>query len=262
MKNIFDFKKIKSIYSYFIICFLCISLNTFYAKSTQAQALVKSSDLLKIGTMELPPYGWKNSKEEKFGIIYEMNEQIGKRSGMKYSNEILPFNRMLQMLKKGEIDLISSQAHKASLAAGDKLAIQFSIDVIAGTRKGSLISQLSSFKNKHLLHHRSASYKQLKGLPKKISRVDSYKQMLRLISYRKTFDAGVFSEPAYYYWMKNLDLSPKDFGEVVLIEGGKEQWILVRKNMPEAMRIKLSKIVKKVYAEGLYDKLLKKYGKD
>ncbi len=221
-----------------------------------------ASETLKIGTMDLPPYGWQNKEGKNQGIIYELNEEIGIRSGMKYTNTILPFNRMLKMLKNGKIDLISSQAHSASLTAGDKLSIQFLINVIAGTKKDSNIQTIQDFKNSRLIYHRSASYSQLKGLPSTIERVNDYKQIVKIIYSRKGIDGGIFSEPAYYFWMKNLGLSPKDFGNVIMIEKSKQQWILVRKNMPKQLREKLKTIVNEIYNEKMYEKLLIKYGKN
>lgn len=216
---------------------------------------------LRIGTMDLPPYGWTDSQGYKQGIIYELNEEIGRRSNMRYSNEIIPFNRMLKMLKDGELDLISSQAHKEAIDAGDKLEIQHTINVIAGTRKNSFINAISDFAGKTIAYHFGASYKQLEGIPKKIERVASYREMLKILSSQPLLDAGIFSEPAYYYWMQELGLKPSDFGDVILIEANKEQWIFVRKTLPQAQREHLKKIVAQIYNEKIFEKLLRKYGK-
>lgn len=220
-----------------------------------------ASEVLKIGTMDLPPYGWQEKSGEKKGIIFELNEEIGKRSKMKYTNVILPFKRMLTLLQTGKIDLVSSQAHEESRKAGDKLAVQFDIDVIAGTRKSSQIRSFADLNGKRFIYHRSASYKQLEGFPKSITRVSSYEQSLSLLNRNRKSDAAVFSEPAYYYWMKELGLNKNDFGNVILIEANKKQWIFVRRSMSQALRVKLKKIVQDIYKENLYDKLLVKYGK-
>lgn len=221
----------------------------------------ESPTMLKIGTMDLPPYGWEDKRGIKHGIIFEMNEEIGKRSKVSFENKIYPFKRMLKLLKSGKIDIISSQAHNDSMSSGDKLAVQFDIDVIAGTRKGSNLSSISSLKGKHLVYHRSASYKELKGLPKKITRVESYRQALGVLVKNREADAAVFSEPAYYYWMKDLGLTPSDFGNVILIEANKKQWIFVRRDFPLKLKAKLKIIVEEIYQEKVYQKLLIKYGK-
>ena len=216
---------------------------------------------LKIGTMDLRPYGWQDSAGNKHGIIYELNEEIGKRMKIPYVNNIYPFKRMLKLLKDGEIDLISSQAHSQSLKSGDKLAVQFDINVIAGTRKGSNISKISDLKDKQLVYHRSASYTELSGLPKEITRVNSYEQALGVLFKDRHADAAVFSEPAYYYWMKSMGLSPKDFGNIVLVTANKKQWIFVRRNFPEKLKEKLRTVVNEIYLGDSYKKLLYKYGK-
>jgi ABC-type amino acid transport substrate-binding protein len=217
---------------------------------------------LKIATMDLKPYGWEDDAREKHGIIYEMNQEIGKRMKVSFTNKIYPFNRMLKLLSDGQVDIISSQAHKASIAAGEKLAIQFDINVIAGTSKGSGISKISDFKNKQIIYHNSASYKELEGLPRNIIRVDSYLQSLAILARKNHSDGAVFSEPAYYYWMKVKGLSPRDFGNVVMIRPNKKQWIFVRRDLPRKMKVKIKKVVNDIYKEKLYQKLLSKYGKD
>ena len=251
--------------SYLRLYTVCICFFLIWAYGIAIAEAQKSTDELtsiKIGTMDLPPYGWEDSNHEKHGIIYEMNQEIGIRSGLSFTNVILPHNRMYHLLKSGEIDLISSQAHQAAKDAGDKLAIQFKINVIAATKKGSGIQKIEDFKGKKIIYHHSASYSQLEGLPQNIQRVKSYRQILEILYFRPHEDGAVFSEPAYYYWMKVMGLTPADFGKVIMIERDKEQWIFVRKGLPQKIRIILKQIVEEIYRENLYEKLLKKYGKN
>lgn len=212
--------------------------------------------------MDLHPYGWVDEQGKPHGIIYELTEEIGKRSGLPYTHKIRPFSRMLLELKHGKVDLLSSQAHERALNAGDKLAVQFHIDVIAGTKKGSDIQQIQDFQGKNMIYHDSAFYSQLDGLPKNISYVKGYKQVLNMLHQRSNLHGGVFSEPAYYYWMKDIGLGSDDFGNVVMIEANKPQWVFVRKDFPQQLRTKLKQIVEEIYKEGMYESLLKKYGKN
>ena len=241
------------------LCFFLIW--TYDITIAEAQKSTDEPASIKIGTSDLPPYGWEASNHEKHGIIYELNQEIGIRSGLSFINIILPINRMYRLLKNGEIDLISSQAHQAARDAGDKLAIQFDINVIAATKKGSGIHKIEDFKGKNLIYHHSASYAQLEGLPQNIQRVRSYRQILDLLYSRPHTDGAVFSEPAYYYWMRVRGLTPADFGEVIMIERDKAQWIFVRKGLPQNTRTMLKQIVEDIYREDLYEELLKKYGK-
>ena len=247
-----------------LLCTLCFCYLIGWGQSiptVMAQSCTRDVTTLKIGTMDLPPYGWIDKQGNKQGIIYELSQEIGIRSGMTFTNKMYPFNRLLQMLMEGELDLISSQAHQPALDAGDKLGIQFNINVIAGTRKESKIRSIKDFRDKFLVYHHSATYPQLEGLPKKIQRVKSYQQALQILHARKNVDGAVFSEPAYYYWMQNLGLTPNDFGKVVMIETGKKQWIFVRKDLSISIRKTLKRVVKKIYHENLYEQLLKKYKK-
>lgn len=245
--------------------FSLILVSTLYFFSLSiinAQTLKNEVTSLKLVTMDLPPYGWIDKEGKPHGILYELTEEIGKRSGLPYTHKIRPFPRMLSELKIGKVDLLSSQAHQRSLEVGEKLTIQHYIDVIAATKKDSNIKTIGDLKNKSLLYHQNASYKQLEGLPKDITYTRGYKQALISLHKREGLHAAVFSEPAYYFWMKHLGLTSNDFGKVITIEKNKKQWIFVRKDFPLEIRIKLKKIVEDIRSEGLYESLLKKYGKN
>ncbi|MEH6446344.1 MAG: transporter substrate-binding domain-containing protein, partial [Oceanospirillaceae bacterium] len=174
-----------------------------YLKANQENK-IDPEYVLKIGTMDLIPYGWEDKHNQKHGIIYELNHEIGLRLDIPFTNKIYPFKRMLKLLKSAKIDVVSSQAHQEAMDSGEKLGIQHNVDVIAGTKKGSDIQSMADLKGKNLIYHLSSSYKELEGLPSSITRTENYKQSLMYLYKGKQNHAAVFSEPAYYYWMKDL----------------------------------------------------------
>lgn len=216
---------------------------------------------LKIGTMSLAPYGWQDKEGQGHGIIYELNQEIGLRLNIPFTNKIYPFKRMLKLLDSGQLDLISSQAHRDTLKSGEKLAIQHSIDVIAVAKKGSNIQYLTDLKGKNLIYHLSSSYQELEGFPNSITRTNNYRQSLLALHKGVDQDAAVFSEPAYYYWRKELGLTDRDFGNVVLITSNKYQWIFVRRGLADSLKKDIKKVVSEIYQQNLYQDLLLKYGK-
>ncbi|WP_320042598.1 transporter substrate-binding domain-containing protein [uncultured Desulfobacter sp.] len=110
---------------FYTVCIWCFAIWIYGVTVINAQQSSEGAPtILKIGTMDLPPYGWKDSQNEIHGIIYELKQEIGIRSGFSFTNKILSHNRMYDMLKHGDVDLISSQAHQAALNAGDKLSIE------------------------------------------------------------------------------------------------------------------------------------------
>ncbi len=60
---------------------------------------------------------------------------------------------------------------------------------------------------------------------------------------------------------QELGLTPDDFGDVIIIEPDKEQWIFVRKGLPQSTRDILKRIVAAMYQEHRYKQMLTKYGK-
>ena len=76
----------------------------------------------------------------------------------------------------------------------------------------------------------------------------------------ESMDGAVFSEPTYYYYMQQIGLASKDFGKVIYIERGKEQWIFVRRGIPREIKAKLKRVVEEIYQENMWEKLMEKYG--
>jgi ABC-type amino acid transport substrate-binding protein len=215
---------------------------------------------LRIGTMELPPYGWIDEQGRRRGAYFELGEMIGTRAGLPYENEIMPFGRMLQSLKDGRVDLASSQAHQQALDAGEPLAVIHTINVVAATRKGSGIRTLGDLKGKTIVLHRGASYKQLDGLPGSVEVVDSYEQALRMVHARAGIDAAVFSEPAYWYLLQKLGLRSDDFGRLLTLEVNKEQWIFVRHGLDESLKSRLRSVVDQLREQAAFEKIIRAFG--
>ena len=241
------------------IALLCVAV-TVVLPTAQAPAEDAAPEL-RIGTLDLQPYGWRDADGRKHGIVYSMHQAIGERSGLRFTNEIIPFARMLTMLEDGRLDMVTAQPHTSALKAGDPLIRTNAINVIAATRKNTHIRTFGDLRNKRFLYMLAASYPPLEGFPESIYRVKSYENMLKMLRDRESVDAGVFSEPAYYYWMKQLGFSPDDFGEVILVQS-RDDWAFVRKDLPENIRNRLRRAIESLRQEGLYDKLLRQLRKE
>jgi ABC-type amino acid transport substrate-binding protein len=209
---------------------------------------------LRLGTLDLPPYGWKNADGSCHGIVYQMHQEIGERTGLRFTNEIVPFARMLDMLKNGQLDMVTSQPHDTAQQAGDPLIVQNKMNVIVGTNKNSRIHTHEDLRGKNFLYIIAASYPTLDGYPQNIYKVRNYQIMLKML-YARSLDAGVFSEPAYYYWMKKLGYSPGDFGQVIHTDT-RDDWAFVRKDLPEETREKLRQAIVSLQQEQYYERLL------
>ncbi|HET9646514.1 MAG TPA: transporter substrate-binding domain-containing protein, partial [Burkholderiaceae bacterium] len=163
----------------------CALLPAWTGTRAMAGAVPGAQEMLRVATMDLPPYGWVDEKGAKQGVEYELAEQLAIRSGFRYTNEIMPFARMLQALKEGKVDLLSSQAHQQALDAGEQLAVIHTNNVLVATKKDAGIKTLEDLRGKTFVYHRAASYKQLEGVPGHIERVNSYEQALNMLHSRQ-----------------------------------------------------------------------------
>jgi ABC-type amino acid transport substrate-binding protein len=210
---------------------------------------------LRFGTLELHPYGWEDPDGSRHGLVYDYQQAIGERTGLRFTNEIIPFARTLDMLEGGQLDVITAQPHDEALAAGDRLMVLNRMNVVVGTTKRSGIHSFDDLRGRRLMYILDTSYPALKDLPESIYRVKNYRTMLMMLHDRPAVDGGVFSEPAYYYWMKKLQYSPKEFGPAILVET-RDDWAFVRKDLPEEIREKLRRAIASLQAEKFYEGLL------
>lgn len=226
-----------------------------YAQASHADAVP-----LRFATMDLPPYGWMDGNGEKRGAIYELLEEIGRRSGLPYANDIMPFARMLQSLKEGQVDALSSQAHQKALDSGEPLAVTHLVDVIVATKKGSGIASLDDLKGKTFVFHQGASYKQLEGIAGPVRHVNSYLQAVLVLHGRPDVQAAVFSAPAFHYFREAAGLKPEDFGRLIDLEVGKKQWLFVRHGLSVKTKARLRSIAEDLFREDFIGTVLRKYG--
>lgn len=203
----------------------------------------------------MEPYGWVDSDGTKHGIVYKMHQAIGERTGMRFTNEILPFARMIEMLKNGQLDLITCQTHDSALQAGEKLAVENKINVIAATNKNTNIHSVDGLYKKNVICIISTSYKRLRKRYPILHQTLNYKSMLQMLKLHKELDAGIFSEPAYYYWVKELNYSLSDFGDVIHLET-RDDWAFVRKGLPEQVKEKIRQAIASLQQEKYYEHLL------
>lgn len=210
---------------------------------------------LRVAILDLKPYGWEKPNGEKGGIVYQLLSELAVRTGMEHTIDVVPFARTLDMLKAGDVDLIISQPHEAALEAGERLAVMNQINVIAVTRKGSAVSNFDNLRGKRLLYIINTSYPELDGVPGHVIRVRNYKDMLSTIAERPTTTGGVFSEPAFYYWMHQLGYDRSDFGNIILISR-RDDWIFVRNTLPDPIKEKIRKAVGEMQQDKVYEAIM------
>jgi ABC-type amino acid transport substrate-binding protein len=234
----------------FIIC-LAALLAPLHSVAETAE------EKLRIGVLDLKPYGWEENGV-KGGIVYDLLHELAVRTQLDYSIEVIPFARTIDMLASGDIDLIISQPHAATLKAGEQLAVMNQINVVVVTRKGAAITERDGLKNKRLLCIVNSSYPELVGLTRNINHVRNYKIMLQTIAERPPIAGGVFSEPAFYYWTNQLGYKPVDFGNIILL-ARRDDWIFVRKGLADSIKEKVRHAVDTMHQDRVYERIMENF---
>lgn len=223
---------------------------------------------LKIGTLDLPPYAWLDEKQQKHGITYELNEEIGKRSGLRYSNQIVPAARLLESMVHGETHFVLALEKAGQLAGAEKLALAYQLKFILVTKKNSGIRSLSELNGKTVLVPRMIRGMQggmqeyLPSLaPLQVDYVDvtHYDQTLKMLEQRKGVVAAVISETAFNFEMGQLGLTSDSFGYVLPLEERAGLWAFVQPTLPAPVKDRLRQVVEEVWREKLYYQIREKY---
>lgn len=223
---------------------------------------------LQIGTLELPPFGWVDPERGSRGITYDLNQEIGRRSGLPYRNQVAPAARLLESMVHGRTHFVLALENAGKMAGAEKLALAYQINFIVVTKRGSGIKTLEQLNGRRVIFPRmirgvqggmQTYLPELAGLQIKPVDVNQYEQTLRMLQRRKSIHAAVISEPAYHFELDQLGLTPGDFGRVLPLRERAGLWAFVQPDLPQHVKERLTGAVQSVREENLFRQIAERY---
>ncbi len=68
--------------------------------------LAFAGEIIRVRTMEVPPWGFVNEKGEASGVFSDIASAIAKEANLSFENKIVPYRRIMYDLETGDADLI------------------------------------------------------------------------------------------------------------------------------------------------------------
>lgn len=242
-----------------ILLAFIIGLMTIPCSNSSAQIPIPDDTILKIGSMELPIYGFIDEEGRNSGVFYDFLTEVATRSGLTFENSIMPYLRTIGYLKSGDINMLISTYNEQVLDAGEPLSYLWSYKYILVVGKNSGIKSIEDLRGKSLIYVGQGVRPELKDLPAKIYRVKNFEQSIQMLKRWPGLDAIVISERSYDYLLKKLEFTREDFGSVIPMDEIREEWIFVDRNMPPKTRETLKRATEDVKTDNVFEKLLDKY---
>lgn len=195
---------------------------------------------IKVGLFNVPPFSYKNEIGAIDGVTYKFLEKISKKSEIKFEYHLLPYQRLLNSLKDGSIDLAMfypSDSYKENFKplcetiGNDNLVILN--EKITGKNLGDL-------KSKKIAILRGAKYSEEFENNSDISKilVNNYTQSISMLLAGRV-DGIVIPKVALSYLLyTNKNLAGIKFPNSFVLNH-KKNWIHVRSHFPEELKQKI-----------------------
>ena len=186
----------------FMVVFLCMLSFSF----TWAQ------EKLKAGLFNIVPYAYIH-EGKLTGITVDIIKNIEQESKLEIQTTLLPYKRMLNYLKSGQIDFGIFFLSNYSESFSDKLIPLYSLDTVIVGKKGLEISSYKDMQNLELATPLGVNYNA--GLSRdkqlKITYVKDYKHAILMLK-RDNIDALIGPEKILNFQLKQLNMNLSDLG--------------------------------------------------
>jgi len=169
-------------------------------------------DKLKAGLFNIVPYAYLHEGKIT-GITVDIIKNIEQESDLEIQTTLLPYKRMLNYLKSGQIDFGIFFLSNYSESFSDKLIPLYSLDTIIVGKKGLEIETYKDIQNLELATPLGVNYNA--GLSEdkqlKITYVKDYKNAILMLK-RDNIDALIGPRKILSYQLKQLNMNLSDLG--------------------------------------------------
>jgi len=193
--------------------FKCISLII----SLVFYSVTHAEDELVVGIFNITPYGYLE-KEELIGITPDIVTSLSKESGIKVNMRLIPYKRMLEQLKTGEIDFAIFFQSDFSRKVSHQLIPMYDLDTIAIGKKNTVIHEYKDLYKKSLVTPRGVRYSTRLESDKniKITYVKNYKTSIQMLMLDRV-DLIIAPEKILFHQLRLLGISRRDLGEKLVL---------------------------------------------
>jgi ABC-type amino acid transport substrate-binding protein len=219
-----------------------------------------TAEELRIDTIQMPPFGFVTKDGQNTGLLYDISNRIAEETGLPYTNQIVPFARMVGELERGDADFSmfyrSTKNDQITIPVAALVPIK---NIVIGV-KGTQFDSLESLHGKLVARVRGARYDEAFNQDDAIQKFDTidYAQGITMLM-NKRVDACIGPEIGLLFTAKQLGYAREDFGEPLVLNT-KDLWVQYSKAAADDEKIAaLKAAIDKLMQDGTIQALVDKY---
>jgi ABC-type amino acid transport substrate-binding protein len=215
---------------------------------------------LKIGTIEVAPFGFHGVDGKSSGMMYEIGNRIAEEAGFTYTNELLPYPRTSHNLESGITDFVLRFNNDELPTIAHQVVSIVSMPSIIIGKQGSKFSTLSDLHGKTVGILPGGKFDDKFAADAAIKKYDSkdYRQMLKMIQTDR-LDAAIGSNVGLYYTAGLLKIPQDQLSEPLVLSSQDFVLHFSKKTADEKTLTSLKVAVEKLKRSGEIKKIIDKY---
>lgn len=234
----------------------------FLYSSNIHTAKAGNSETLKIATIPLPPWGYKDKEGKPAGITYEWANEIARRLAMPSVNRIVPMKRVFKELEFGTADfsimLRTPASEKIAVPVG-YVGVDFK--TVIWPRKGIHISSFDDLKGLRLSMVRGlkvgGEFSKQKNLI--IAPSIDYPHSINMIKLGRA-DAVVGTYQSLVYNAFKAGMAPDEYFDTPFIVAQLEGWVQVSRAYAHREGLtKITKVIEGMQQDGTFQRIFDAY---
>ncbi|QJB56219.1 transporter substrate-binding domain-containing protein [Pseudodesulfovibrio sp. zrk46] len=222
-------------------------------------AATAMAESLRITTVGLPPYGYKD-KGEFVGMSYEIGNALAEKSGYEPNNKLAPLARAVNDLASGTTDVVimfpTPNVERVAHSVGTVMNVQ----CVVLARSETVLRSERDLRGKTLASVRGALYDS--GACKRngviLQPVENYEQGVKMLLARRV-DGVIGPRLGLLYTVEKMRLPPKAFGKPFVVTTTPACLFLSTKSDSPEMRDRLAKALEVLGSDGTIKNIVSKY---
>jgi len=215
---------------------------------------------IRITTVDVHPRGFVDEYGVILGSSYEIVNKIAEEAGLNYNNSLVPFPRLMRMLKSGETDLALLVPNKRVNEIATPLISVQSVNFIVIGRKGTRVKNLGEIAGKRVGYLRKSVIVSqiMEGLDVQKSEGGKYSRMLKMLILGR-IDFLIGPKANVFGALRELNYPPDELGEALLVKKLELHLVYSKKTADQEKITALIAAVTKLKNENVIQAITNKY---
>ncbi|MBT3360043.1 MAG: transporter substrate-binding domain-containing protein [Rhodospirillales bacterium] len=262
MRCAFELRKGRRVSSRGLLSALALVFLQSSVSATDLADPKTSENTVSFATMDVPPYGFKNAKNQQEGYLYDLGERVLNEAGFNTHQAVLPLKRLIEEMKIGRRDC-TFMARTPLVQRIFRLIepIGKELEAVVVARAGIPINRYDDLIGLRIAVPLGISFDPRFDNDKSLTKVPTkdYQQSVKmLIGGRVDAVAGALDSLTFN--LRQMGLDPKEELDEPLVFNRVSLWLVCRADGPKkAKEIRLQDAVRELRENGSITKIIENY---